>query len=121
MTHKLDVTNMKYYDIQQALGMINEIDGDEHELPPFPVPLRRTWKAICPVCSAFNTSIIKGKRRSVCYQCQARIGRGALDMKVKGLLRRRTTELSKIAEILNPTYLRNLRCLHILIVDYLIY
>jgi|MDTG01.4.fsa_nt_gb hypothetical protein len=118
--HKINVKMMSHDKVLKILGLIEEKNHVETSPPP-PCKLYRTYKATCPACCGFSSTIMKYERYSVCLSCKMKIGKQALNNKVKRSIRLRTRNMKRIKKILDPAGIGNLPLIQEKISDYLVY
>ena len=115
--YKLNVEDMSPNKVRQALGIFQE-EYAEDEFP-LPVPLRRSYKANCPLCAGRSSTMIGHRRIATCWPCKVMIGKQALHMKIAVLRRRRTLKALIVSQV-SRSYLRNMPYLQRKIVNYII-
>jgi hypothetical protein len=115
--YKLNVKNMSYNNVKKTLGIFQE-SYVEGEFPP-PPKLRRSYKAVCPLCAGKSSTMIRFERRSVCWTCQVLVGRQALAKKINVMRQQRESATVDVMMVLLYTGL-NLPFLQNKIIDYIV-
>lgn len=116
--YKLNVEDMSPIKVRRALGIFEEKYAED-EFPP-PIPLRRSYKADCPLCAGRSSTMIGLGRIAACWPCKVMIGKQALSMKIAVLRRRRTLKALVVSQISRSCGLRNIPYLQRKIVDYIV-
>jgi len=117
--HKINVKMMSHDKVLKILGLIEE--KNHGETPPSPCKVHRTYKATFPACYGPSSTIMKYERNSVCLSCKMKIGKQALNNKVKRSIRLRTQNMKRIKKILDPVGIGKLPLIQEKIIDYLVY